>query len=203
LTPTIELRGLTLTHAGAPVVRALDWRAEAGTIAWVVGENGSGKSTLLSALAGRLTAAAGMVRLEPASGQVVWYHPRMAPPPETRVRDWHRLVSALVPEGCPPSLEPELRPRQRLGEVSTGEQRRLLLETLLRRKARFYLLDEPFEHLSPAAKASLTERLRERAQASVVIVATNQGTAAEGAAADGPPALRLLGGGAWRVDGAQ
>jgi ABC-type multidrug transport system ATPase subunit len=198
--PTVAVEELSVFRNGGPVIDALDWRVEPGRIAWVVGENGSGKSTLLSVLAGRLRPDGGAVRLNPTPepGSVVWYHPHMAPPPETRVADWHRFIAQLAPPGATPTLEPELRPRQRLGAVSTGEQRRLLLDALLRHHAGVYLLDEPYEHLSPQAKSVLTQRLQQRAQESVVIVATNQGTAAESAGSHALPSLRLLGGGAWQ-----
>lgn len=190
------------------VIENLDWQASSGGIAWVVGENGSGKSTLLRALAGRLRPVAGDVRVEPApavsvrsSRPFVWYHPHMQPPAETRATDWTRLFQSLVPAGVPPSLTPRLRPRQRLGEVSTGQRKRLLLEALLRLTAPVYLLDEPLEHLSPDGKARLTERLTQLAREAVVVVATNQGAAAEMEGEMGGGVLHLLGGGEWSYRG--
>lgn len=200
----MSTRGLTLVRGRDTIIENLDWQAASGGIAWIVGENGSGKSTLLRALAGRLRPAAGQVRVEPTSprseGTFVWYHPRMQSPHETRVADWARLVNGIVPSGVPPSLAPQLRPRQRLGAVSTGERKRLLLEALLRLTASVYLLDEPLEHLSPAGKVRLTERLTMLAQGAVVVVATNQGAAAEMADDFGGGVLHLLGGGAWRFN---
>jgi len=205
LNPTISTHGLTLRRGPDTVIDGLDWRAAAGGIAWVVGENGSGKSTLLSALAGRLKPAVGDVRFDPAPVEgerpVVWYHPHMLPPGETRVADWARLMDVLVPVGAAPSISPALRPRQRLSQVSTGERKRLLLEAFLRLTAPVYLLDEPLEHLSPEAKAELMERLLALARDAVVVVATNQGAAADLADDFGPGVLNLLGGGAWRWRG--
>lgn len=206
MTRKLSVHGLTLARGRDTVIEALDWQATAGGVAWVIGENGSGKSTLLRALAGRLKPAAGWMRFEPDTFGVrsfVWYHPHMQPPDETRVADWNRLVQALVPVGTPPSLAPELRSRQRFGEVSTGERKRELLEALLRLAAPVYLLDEPFEHLSPDGKARLTERLTRLAREAVVVVATNQGAVTEVAGGFGSDelgvgVLKLLGGGAWR-----
>ncbi|MEJ2216921.1 MAG: ABC transporter ATP-binding protein [Gemmatimonadota bacterium] len=204
MTRTISTRGLTLVRGRDTVIDGLDWQATSGAIAWIVGENGSGKSTLLRALAGRLRPVAGDVRVEPTAPRsertFVWYHPHMQPPAETRAADWARLVNGIVPAGVPPSLTPQLRPRQRFGAVSTGERKRLLLEALLRLTAPVYLLDEPLEHLSPDGKVRLTERLTTLAHDAVVVVATNQGAAAEMADDFGGGVLHLLGGGAWRFN---
>lgn len=197
--------GLTLERNRRPVVRGLDWEASRGFIRWVVGENGSGKSTLLGALAGRVRAAAGTVEYpwgaSVGAGDIVRYHPAMEPPPEARVRDWCRLVDALVPPGAGPSVAPELPGRQRLGDLSTGERKRLVLEALLRRPAGLYLLDEPFEHLSPEAKRLLTLRMEAAARDAVVVVATNQGAAAELGPGSAGEVLRLLGEGTWSREG--
>lgn len=201
LTRWIQTTDLTLTRDRTTIIDGLDWRAEQGRVAWVVGENGTGKSTLLGALAGRIGPASGDVSVHPSGApRLVVYTPAMAPPPETRLRDWKHLTSGLVPDGPSPSLEPDLRPNQRLGQVSTGEQRRLLLEVLLKRFADIYLLDEPFEHLSPNAKQALLQRLKGLTRHAVVVVATNQGavTRDDTGAADG--ALHLFGHGEWRWD---
>jgi ABC-type multidrug transport system ATPase subunit len=126
----------------------------------------------------------------------------MAVPPEVHVGDWRRLVGRLGVSEYETPLQPELPQRRGVAGTSTGEQRRLLIDALLRRRATFYLFDEPFEHVSPAAKGTLNGLLRERASESVVIVATNQGRAAERVAGEGENVLRLLGGGEWIVEGA-
>jgi len=180
----------------------LCWEAAPGGINWVVGENGSGKSTLLGALGGRVPAAAGDIRYPweggLRAGTLVRFHPAMEPPPEARVRDWRRLAAALAPPGGDPPLAPDLPPEQHLGDLSTGERKRLVLEALVSRPARLYLLDEPFEHLSPDARLRLTSRLEALAGRAVVVVATNQGAVAEPGPAGSPGVLRLLGDGTWR-----
>ncbi|MFF7409352.1 ABC transporter ATP-binding protein [Streptomyces lydicus] len=58
----LELRGVTVTRDGAPVLRGVDLAVPGGTTLAVVGHSGAGKSTL-AAVAGRLT--------DPDSGQVL------------------------------------------------------------------------------------------------------------------------------------
>lgn len=200
----LSIRGLTLVRGERVLVRDLDWDIRPGVVAFVSGENGSGKSTLLAALAGRATPARGRILrswpVGPHGKELVRYHPDMAPPGEVRVRDWMRLVAALVPpppHRVPaPPLAPELPPGCRLGDLSTGERKRLVLQALLGRAAGAYVLDEPFQHLSPAAARILAAHLEGLAHKAVVVVATHRDTGRPAGAA----ALRLLGGGAWRLE---
>ncbi|NIQ59234.1 MAG: AAA family ATPase, partial [Gammaproteobacteria bacterium] len=108
----------------------------------------------------------------------LYYHAGMAIPDGSTVGDWERLVLRLVPRRTDPGrtrLWPTVDGRRPVGRLSTGERKRLLLDALLRRPGSL-LLDEPYEHLSPGAKAELTRLLEARARSSVVVVATNQVT---------------------------
>jgi len=164
----------------------------------VVGENGSGKSSLLRVLAGLARPAAGRVLRTGGRGDAndrLYYAPEMRLPGRATVADWARLSDALLCATGGAVYEGRLgaghaKPEHPLGRLSTGEAKRLLLDTLLRRPASFIFLDEPYEHLSPEAKSDLTAILLDRAEQSVIVVATNQGVPRE--AADGP-VLRLDG----------
>lgn len=203
--PVLTVTKLTLRRGRDELVRDLDWEVGVGRIAWVTGENGSGKSTLLAALAGRIRPASGHVRhhVSPqnGAGRPVRYHPDMRPPAEVQVRDWIRLVDALAPPGAPPGLiPPDLPGRQRIGELSTGQRKRLELEALLRRPASCYLLDEPFSHLSDAASDLLHRRLLGLVEFAAVVVATHRGPRGPGAESGPGDLLHLAGDGRWHVE---
>jgi iron complex transport system ATP-binding protein len=169
----LEVRDLRIRSRGRDVIRDFSWSYGPGAIAWVVGENGTGKSSLVRALAGRATAA-GHVRLVPPTS--LYYHPNMSAP-EARVRDWYRLFGDVQAHGVVPAadaLRPRIDPRALTTQLSTGETKRLVLSELLAQHAANVLLDEPYEHLSHAAKARLTEVLEARAVGSLLVVATNQ-----------------------------
>jgi len=51
-TPALEMRRITKSFAGNPVLAGIDLRAAAGEVHVLVGENGAGKSTLMKILAG-------------------------------------------------------------------------------------------------------------------------------------------------------
>ena len=66
----IAVRGLSYRAGGRMLLRDIDLRVEAGSLAALVGPNGAGKTTLMRILAGDLTPTAGSVLLggRPATG---------------------------------------------------------------------------------------------------------------------------------------
>lgn len=174
--PMLVAEAIDVRRGSDGVVRAFTLTHEPGTIVWLVGPNGAGKSSLLRVLAGFEEPAAGrVVRMprEDGSNRIGYYHPAMGLPPEARARAFTRLAEALAP-GVKP-LEPErLLGRKRCGNLSTGEQKRLLLGAILAAEPAFLLLDEPYEHLSDEGRAELTETLYRLARRFVVVVSTNQ-----------------------------
>lgn len=174
--------GVNIRRGWHRIIVDFSWEHRPGRIAWLVGENGTGKSSLLRVLAGRSRPSAGRVRRLGSRGEegaTLYYHPDMHLPASATVSDWQRLERVLLAGGRTSPLDPDFIPpgaigAKRLGRLSTGEGKRLLLAALLRREAPFLFLDEPYEHLSREGKALLTRQLLERARRHVVIVATNQ-----------------------------
>jgi ABC-2 type transport system ATP-binding protein len=175
----LSLIDVTVRRGATVVVERLSVRVRPGAVWWVTGPNGAGKSSLLRVMAGLDRPAGGRVeRREDPDHPFLYFHPEMANPDTVTVGDWERLVRRLLPPGCdggPTPLWPTAEAGRRVGRLSTGERKRLLLDALLRRPGSL-LLDEPFEHLSPRAKADLSRLLEERSTSSVVVVATNQAT---------------------------
>lgn len=189
----LELIDVTVQRGPNRVVRGLDLELLPGTTFWVVGPNGAGKTSLLRVMAGLDAPREGVVRRhEGADEPFLYFQSEMSLPPSATIRDWERLVLALLPPGCSGDrtpLWPEASGGRRVGRLSTGERKRLLLDALFRRPGSL-LLDEPFEHLSPDAKLELARLMDARARTNVVVVATNQATGR--AERDG--GLRLEGG---------
>jgi ABC-type multidrug transport system ATPase subunit len=194
----LELTDVTVQRGPTVVVSGLDLEVRPGAIFWVVGPNGAGKTSLLRVMAGLDLPRRGAVRWRAAPGESLLYvQSEMALPGASTVGDWERLVQALLPRGSRGGrtpLWPGAEGSRRAGRLSSGERKRLLLDALFRRPGGL-LLDEPFEHLSPDAKAELIRLLEARAAGKVVVVATNQATGR--AERDG--GLRLEGGAAGSV----
>lgn len=171
----IVLDGITLRKGTRTVLADRKDRFESGSLVWVTGPNGSGKSSLLRCLAGLEAPYAGRVRREPRAGRRVFYDPDLRLPPSTTVGAWLRLGRRLPDGGRAESIRaPWVAPGRRIAELSTGEEKRLILESILSVSARFFLLDEPFGHLSRDGREALLALLRDRCRDAVVVVATNR-----------------------------
>jgi ABC-type transport system involved in cytochrome c biogenesis ATPase subunit len=177
--PQLEVMRLRIRRGRRVVLDRFDLQHAPGRLVWITGENGAGKSSLLRVLAGRLQPESGSVVLRPRPASLAYYHPAMSLPRGVVVADWWRMLGHVP--SAPASLVPTLRGNERIEALSTGERKRLLLHGILARPTRFTFLDEPFEHLSPTAKARLTPMLMERAATGIVLVATNQDVPSVGA----------------------
>ena len=167
----IELKQLSVGYPGLTVLRELDLRVEAGEVLAVVGPNGVGKSTLVRAASGALRPLAGSVEIDglrlheltPAQrARMVSVVPQASNlPPAFTALDvvilgrtpylgWlgtegeldHRLVAEAMARTETLGLA-----RRRVGELSGGEQQRLLIARALAQGAPAMLLDEPTAHL--------------------------------------------------------
>lgn len=155
-----------------PVVNGLNLSIGPGAVFWIMGPNGAGKSSLLRVMAGLAAPDSGFVARH--DGPFRYFHSEMRLPAWSSVGAWDRLVRSLDSRIAPPTvLRPPLAPGRWIRRLSTGERKRLLLDAALRAPGPL-LLDEPYEHLSPGAKAALSALLRRRAETHAVVVVTNQ-----------------------------
>jgi ABC-type multidrug transport system ATPase subunit len=181
MTLRVEIESLTIRRGREVLLTDFSWSHEPGSVAWLIGENGAGKSSLLRVLAGWLSPSEGRVRLlapDRERPRTLYYHPGMGLPSDATVASWQRLVARLLASSqaveSGPLAPPWASGAKRIGKLSTGEAKRVLLDPLVRQDAGYVFLDEPYEHLSAMARETLTEVLLARSRESVVIVATNQ-----------------------------
>lgn len=173
----LELIDVAIRRGPTLVVAGLTLAIRPGAVFWVTGPNGAGKSSLMRVLSLLDAPAAGAVRhrVEPDE-RFLYFHSETALPAASTVGAWERLIGRLESsrdQAGHMALWPPIQPARRIGRLSTGERKRLLLDALLRRRGPL-LLDEPYEHLSPDAKSALSAAVQERARTRVVVVATNQ-----------------------------
>lgn len=168
----IRLYGVTVARGPNMVVEGLHLEVGPGAVFWLVGPNGAGKTSLLRVIAGLDAPRSGHAQRDV---DLRYFQSEMGLPASATVGSWDRLVARLLATGDPSRtpLWPDVEPPRRVGRLSTGQRKRLLLDAVLRQPGHL-ALDEPFEHLSPGAKADLLDLLRRRSRSRVVIVATNQ-----------------------------
>jgi zinc transport system ATP-binding protein len=164
--PAIELEHVTIRREGRLVIDDASLEINAGTIHVVIGPNGAGKSTLLSAILGQ-TEFTGQIKLHYKTSGIVGYVPQSFVADRTlpitiaeflalsrqkwpvclgvRPAARERIAAILARVGLP-GME-----RRRLGELSGGELRRVLIGNAIDPAPELLLCDEPATGLDPAA----------------------------------------------------
>jgi iron complex transport system ATP-binding protein len=180
----LQVNSLCVTYGSRRVLNNLTFSVQPGEILGVIGPNGAGKTTLIRALSGVVIPSAGEVRVygtllerlkpgERARRVAVVPQARSLPPAftgwelvllgRTPHLNWLGHVSradeACVQQALERAQALELAPR-RLGELSGGEQQRLLLARALAQQAPLLLLDEPTTHLDLQYQISLLDQVR-------------------------------------------
>jgi zinc/manganese transport system ATP-binding protein len=201
--PSVELRRAAVTLGGKPVFADVDLTVGQGEFVAVLGPNGAGKSTLMKAILGLVPLVAGSVtvlgRPPVQTRSRIGYLPqRRSFDAGTRVRgvDLVRLGLDGARWGIPIAISRGGRERTRserarvdetialvgasayarrpIGELSGGEQQRLLIAQALVQRPAVLILDEPLDSLdlpNQATVAALVRRICSVERVSVLLVA--------------------------------
>jgi zinc/manganese transport system ATP-binding protein len=194
----VAFAGAAARLGGRTIWSDLSLTVERGEFVALLGPNGAGKSTLIKALLGLLPLAAGRVsvlgRAPGAANARIGYLPqRRNFDAGTRIRgiDLVRLGLDGARWGLPLRLRGRARAaarvaevielvgatayaRKPIGELSGGEQQRLLIAQALVRAPHLLLLDEPLDSLdlpNQATVAALVRRICREEQVAVLLVA--------------------------------
>jgi zinc/manganese transport system ATP-binding protein len=202
LPAAIELRDARASMGGRAVWSGVDLVVRPGEFVAVLGSNGSGKSTLLRAILGLVETAPGTVSVlgSPAGGanREIGYLPQRHGFDSTlpiRGVDLVRLGLDGSSWGVPLPIGPRSAARRQarervqealelvgasayadrtLGELSGGEQQRILIAQALVRRPRILMLDEPLDSLdlpNQAAVTALVQRICRAENVAVLLVA--------------------------------
>lgn len=183
-TSIIEVQNLSVELGNQPILRDVTFSVQRGEILGILGPNGAGKTTLIRALSGILPPAKGRVEVmgravhrlsESERARLIAVVPqaRHLPPMftgrevvqlgRTPYLNWLGNLSAYDRNCVQRALERasavELAERQ-VGELSGGEQQRLLLARALAQETPILLMDEPTTHLDLHYQISLLESVR-------------------------------------------
>ena len=201
MSTAIRLEGAAARRGSRAVWSGVDLGIDQGEFVAVLGPNGAGKSTLVDVVLGLLPLSEGSATVlgrppREARGEIGYLPQRRSFDSSTRIRG--REVVRLGLDGSrwgfplPARISPTSRRANRrveemielvgadayasrpIGELSGGEQQRLLIAQALVRQPRLLLLDEPLDSLdlsNQAAVAGLVERICESQGVTVVLVA--------------------------------
>jgi zinc transport system ATP-binding protein len=187
--PAVTFDDVRLTLNGTTLLDGASLRVRAGEVHALIGPNGAGKTSLLRCLLGQL----------PHAGKVALNWPgeragRVGYVPQTLDFDRHSPVTVedflgVMAQRWPvffglrastrANVASDLarvglvaRRRARLGTLSGGELKRLLLAQALRPRPDLLILDEPMNHLDAAGVTLAMDLLRELRQAGATVVVT-------------------------------
>ena len=171
MAPLIQLRDISLTFGGTPLLTSADLQVSAGERVCLVGRNGSGKSTLLKITAGMIEADGGNRFIQP--GATIRYLPQE---PDF---SGHATTLSYVQAGLAPGDEPYqarylleqlgLTGEEDPAQLSGGEARRAALACVLAPEPDILLLDEPTNHLDLTTIEWLENELKGSRSALVII----------------------------------
>ncbi len=177
------------------VLRNVSLSARAGEILGVIGPNGAGKSSLLRVISGTLAPTAGAVRLGDVDlarwsaaerARQIAVVPQNAHLPEAftagevvligrtphlplfgaeRARDYASAHAAMTRTAILPFAE------RLVGELSGGEQQRVLIARALAQQPQVLLLDEATAHLDLKYQTAIWELVRQLARAGLIVLA--------------------------------
>ena len=164
-TPVLSVHELGVVLGGRQILRDVSFTLAAGELAGLIGSNGAGKTTLLRVILGLQASSSGEVsvagRGRRATAAYVPQKFELDPDLPVRARDLVALGIDGNRFGFPlPSRERRELVRQmlravdaerfadaRVGELSGGEQQRVLIAHALIQRPRVLLLDEPLANL--------------------------------------------------------
>ena len=170
----IRTRSLSKAYRSTPVLRGVDLDVAAGTIHGFIGPNGAGKSTLLKCLVGVVHPDEGEITIDglDARSQALSVRRRVGyAPAETTL--YHRMKSSELLDFSiryHPSPDHErarslmedfgVPGNRRVGALSHGMKRKLLLAQAIACNAPLMILDEPMEALDPEARRMVEDLLK-------------------------------------------
>lgn len=183
----LKIQNLSVDYGTRRILHEVSFDVQSGEVLALIGPNGAGKSTLIRAVSGVIPIAGGHVRTDGVDFAVLSPLQRaryvatvpqaVSLPPAYTV--WETVLFGRTPYlgflGQPSKTDEEIAHQalarvsavpfadRRVGELSGGEQQRILLARALCQSTPILLLDEPTAHLDLQYQVSLLEVVHELA----------------------------------------
>src|SRR5512147_1312113 len=183
----LKIKNLSVDYGTRRILHEVSLEVQSGEVLALIGPNGAGKSTLIRAVSGVIPTASGQVRtngddfaaLPPLrrARYVATVPQAVSMPPAYTV--WETVLFGRTPYlgflGQPSQADEEVARQalervsalpladRRVGELSGGEQQRVLLARALCQSTPILLLDEPTAHLDLQYQVNLLQLVHELA----------------------------------------
>jgi iron complex transport system ATP-binding protein len=191
----LEIQNLSASYDGRGVLKNISVTAHAGEILGIIGPNGAGKSSLLRAISGTLAPSRGTIHLDGVDllaldagerAKQVAVVPQSTHLPEAfsagevvlmgrtphlplfgaeRARDFEIAHNAMV------RTDSDWYGERMIGELSGGEQQRIVVARALAQEPRVLLLDEATAHLDLKHQAAIWTLVRRLARDGLIVIA--------------------------------
>lgn len=191
--PVLELAGTSVGYDGRAVVRGVDLRVVVGEVVVVLGPNGSGKTTLVRGVLGLAQVLGGTMQLFGTPSERFRDRARIGYVPQrhTVAGAVPSTVREVVSSGRLARLGPFGRPgradrvavdraidtvgllpqaRESVGELSGGQQRRVLIARALASEPQLLVMDEPTAGVDASNQHALAATLAELAERGVTML---------------------------------
>jgi zinc/manganese transport system ATP-binding protein len=190
----LAVDGVSVTLSGREILRDVTFHIHAGEFTGLIGSNGAGKTTLLRVILGLITPSSGTVHVESESRRrpLIGYVPQritLDPDMPLRARDlvglgidgqrfglpWPSSARRKLVDEMLESVDATRFAESRIGNLSGGEQQRILIAHALISRPRLLLLDEPLANLDIGSEQEVVELLSRiaRQQRIAVLISTH------------------------------
>lgn len=174
----LEIKGVSKSYGGTPVLRGIDLSVEAGELMFLLGPSGCGKSTLLRIVAGLIRQDAGSVVLDGRDVSALPPESRNTPMVFQNYALWPHLnvaeniefglgIRKLPREEIRKTVDEMLAvvgmsefAKRKVNELSGGQQQRVALARALALKGSILLLDEPLSNLDARLRDLMRTEIR-------------------------------------------
>lgn len=152
-------------HKGFPLYQGLCMELSSGSIYGLLGENGAGKSTLLKSIVGLLFPTSGSISVHgqqpqkrtPSALAEVFFIPENFELPNISIAQFLSLKKGFYPNFSKTDFQQYMKAFKvpsikRIGQMSFGQQKKLMIAFALATNAKVLVMDEPTNGLDIAAK---------------------------------------------------
>ncbi len=162
----LECKDLTYTYGKKKALNKVSLNLESGKIVGMFGPNGSGKTTFIKLVTGMLCDVDKCIRIcgeevGEKTKAVLSYSPDRVPfRKESRISDLLDMYELMYDDfdkktAAEKLQELKLDVTDHVGKLSKGNAEKLLIVLTMSRKAKLFVLDEPFNGVDPVARENI------------------------------------------------